>query len=147
MTKRSGGLLKTFLNHYSLHPWEYFPQFFFVPMCTHSMEFYSFYRARIYGQPCNHILWKYDKSPSVPQHSTTTTATTTTKSFLKTLPQYLLAIKKYAHLHFVCFMSCEECLLLQALQFFTYHNQKMWTKMNALQQENTRIDENMRILW
>ena len=42
--------------HYSLHPWEYFTQFFFVPMCTHSMEFDSFYRAEIYRRPCRIIL-------------------------------------------------------------------------------------------
>ena len=34
-------LLKFFLYHYSLHPWEYFTQKIFVPMCTHSMEFDS----------------------------------------------------------------------------------------------------------
>ena len=35
------------------------------------------------------ILWKYDKSLSA-----TPTTTTTTKSFLRTIPQYLLAFKK-----------------------------------------------------
>ena len=44
---------KILLYHYSLHPWEYFSQKFFVPMCTHSMEFDSFYRAGIYGRPCS----------------------------------------------------------------------------------------------
>ena len=43
---------KIILYHYSLHPWEYFTQKIFLPMCTHSMEFDSFYRAEIYGRPC-----------------------------------------------------------------------------------------------
>ena len=47
---------KNILYHYSLHPWEYFTQKFVVPMCTHSMEFDSFYRAGIYGRPCIYIL-------------------------------------------------------------------------------------------
>ena len=46
------------LYHYSLHPWEYFTQNFFVPMCTHSMEFDSFYRAGIYGRPCTNSSWQ-----------------------------------------------------------------------------------------
>ena len=43
---------KNILYHYSLHPLEYFTQIFFVPMCTHFMEFDSFYRAGIYRRPC-----------------------------------------------------------------------------------------------
>ena len=43
---------KILLYHYSLYPWKYFTQKFVVPICTHSMEFDSFYRAGIYGRPC-----------------------------------------------------------------------------------------------
>ena len=46
------GTKKILLYHHSLHPWEYFTQKNFVPMCTHSMEFDSFYRVGIYRGPC-----------------------------------------------------------------------------------------------
>ena len=35
-----------------LHPYEYFIQKMFLPMCKYSVEFYSFYRVEIYGRPC-----------------------------------------------------------------------------------------------
>ena len=52
----------------------------------------------------NQILWKYDKSSSV-----TPTTTTTTKSFLRSLTHYMLAIKKSHHFQSCSFEKYQKC--------------------------------------
>ena len=48
----------------------------------------------------NQILWKYDKSSS-PTSPTTTITIITTNTFLRTLPQYLLAFKNHLLTKFI----------------------------------------------
>ena len=43
---------KVILYHCRLHTYEYLTQKKIIPICTHSVEFDSFYWAEIYGRPC-----------------------------------------------------------------------------------------------